>query len=252
MSVLRIRGLTKSFGGVKAVDDVSFNVAPGEIVGLIGPNGAGKTTLLNIISGIVALDSGEVFFLDHNVTNKRPDKIAVLGIARTFQIPKPLKDLSVIENVMVGSLFGGSYKKLHEARELAMSALEKVELDYKAYSSCKEISTGETKKMEFARALIMEPKLMILDEPLAGVGVSEVNVLVNLIKHMASNGCAVLIVEHVMRVVWNISDRIIVMHHGKKILDSTPQEAACDKKVIQAYLGERYVAKSIGNNDNGS
>jgi branched-chain amino acid transport system ATP-binding protein len=246
MTALEVHRLSKSFGGIAAVDDVSFTVSPGEIVGLIGPNGAGKTTLLNLISGLIPADSGRLRCFGRRIEGSRPDKIARMGVARTYQVPKPLRDLTVAENVMVGALFGSrAAKSTAVARELAMQALRQVQLVYQADASCQHISTGETKKMELARAITMDPRLLIADEPLAGVGVRESETLIGVITGLAKDGCAILMVEHAMNVVWEISDRVVVMHHGEKIADCAPMEAASNQEVIKAYLGQRYVDQAF-------
>jgi len=247
MSALEAYGLYKSFGGIRAVSDVSISVELGEIVGLIGPNGAGKTTLLNLVSRLVPADAGRIEFLGRRIDRERPDKVARLGIARTFQIPKPLRDLTVVENVMVGALFGAEgCRSTHEARRMAMDALDRVDLVYKADADCQEISSGETKKMELARAIAMQPRFLVLDEPLAGVGERESQTLIELVLGLARSGCGILMIEHVMDVVWNVCERVIVMDHGEKVAEGTGADLVRDPKVVAAYLGEGYAARAFG------
>ena len=242
MPALDVKGVTKRFGGVLAVNDVSFTANSGEIVGVVGPNGAGKTTLINLLSGLLKPDSGEISGLGSALHLASPDKIARLGIARTFQIVKPLRDLSVVENVMVGALFGRRQTRSTEsARRIAYDALEEVQLVHRAEAECRDISTGETKKMDLARAIAMNPDILLLDEPLAGVGVRESKVLIDLMVSLAKAGKSLLMVEHVMRAVWNVSDRVVVLNYGKKIAEGIPEEVSNDEEVVAAYLGNKYV-----------
>jgi branched-chain amino acid transport system ATP-binding protein len=239
--ILQVNGLAKAFGGTQAVNAVSFGLSGGEILGVVGPNGAGKTTLINMVSGLIKPDRGDVRFRGAAIHALPPYAIARLGIARTFQIVRPLRELSVIENVMVGALFGRrACRSTSEARAIAKAALERVRLDGRADAECRTISTGETKRLDLARAIAMEPSILLLDEPLAGVGERETQSLVELIVGLARDGTAIFLVEHVMRVVWTIADRVVVLHHGEKIAEGPPAAVAEDEKVIAAYLGSRF------------
>lgn len=243
---LDVRGVVKGFGAVRAVDGVSLAVRAGEVLGVVGPNGAGKSTLVNIISGLVKADAGEIAYRGVPIHRLSPDEVARLGVARTFQIVKPLRDLSVIENVMVGALFGRRQcRSTREARRIAEEALAQVQLGHRAEAECRKISTGETKKLDLARALAMDPDVLLLDEPLAGVGARESQTLIELIVGLAKSGKAILLVEHVMRVVWTISDRVAVLHHGAKIAEGPPKEVAADEQVMAAYLGARYIREVL-------
>jgi branched-chain amino acid transport system ATP-binding protein len=240
--MLTIDGVTKNFGGIRALDDVSLYVERGEILGLIGPNGAGKTTLFNVVSGFYKPDKGRVIFEGIEITGWRPHKICELGIARTFQIVKPIETLSVIDNVVVAKLFNtreASYKKrdvIDESYEL----LRFVNLDGKAHLMPKELTMVEQRRLELARALATEPKLLLLDEVLAGLTPLETEAMLSKIKEVNKKGVTIIMVEHVIRAVMEIADRIAVLHYGRKIAEGTPEKVANDPKVKEAYLGEEY------------
>jgi branched-chain amino acid transport system ATP-binding protein len=238
---LEVNDVRKSYGAHAAVDGVNLQAFPHEILGVVGPNGAGKTTLVGMITGLLRPDSGTIRFAGLSIHDAAAHRVAAAGVARTFQVVKPLRDLTVLENVMVGALFGR--RRCHdvaEARRLARVDLERVELSHRAEAECRDISTGETKKMDFARALAMDADLMLLDEPLAGVGVKEADVLIALIVQLAKEGKTIVLVEHVMRAVWKISHRVIVLSAGRKIADGPPEEVSKDDAVIAAYLGRRF------------
>lgn len=244
MFTIEARGITKNFGGLNALLDVDLQIPPSHIIGLIGPNGAGKSTLVNVISGIVPPDRGEVLLNGTRLTQMAPHEIAKRGVARSFQIVRPLRGLTVKENVMVGALFGRrQLKDMRHARKLAEEALKRVQLQHREHADCRDISTGEMKKMDFARVLVMDPQIILLDEPLAGVGVKESRVIVELIKELARQGKGILLIEHALRAVWTIADRIVVLHHGQKVAEDLPSQVAQDRKVIAAYLGDRYAAE---------
>jgi len=242
--LLKVKNIIKSFRGIKALDDVSLHISPGEIVGLIGPNGAGKTTLFNIITGVYKPDKGEVYFNGKQITGLRPYKICKMGIARTFQLVKPISSLTVLENVAVASIFGKSEEKtwsLLDAENEALKTLEYVGLLSKKDLYPSELTVAEQKKMELARALATNPKLLLLDELLAGLNLTEMDEMLNKLKELhESKKLTIVIVEHVMHAVMNISQRIIVLHYGRKIAEGTPDEVASNEKVIEAYLGEKF------------
>lgn len=251
--MLRGKNVSKRFGGLEALKSVDFHVEKGEILGLVGPNGAGKTTLLNVICGIYRPDSGRIWFNGEDITGLRPDQICKRGIGRTFQIIQPFPELTVLKNVMVGVLFGRGISKgflgflgksnwmnLKEAEEKALKVLEFVGLGEKRDFLAKELNVVELKRLELARALATEPQLLLLDEVTTGLNPKECEDAIKLIKTIRDSGVTVLIVEHVMKIIMNVSDRIIVLHHGQKIAEGTPEEIANNKKVIDAYLGEKY------------
>ncbi len=243
--ILRIENVTKRFGGLVALSNVSFDVYRGEILGLIGPNGAGKTTLFNVISGVYKPEEGRVFFKNKDITGWKPHKVARLGIARTHQIVKPFGDLSVVENTMIGALFGKKAGKISEAeaREIALDVLKFVGLYEKAELPARVLNVQEKKRLELARALAAEPELLLLDEVLAGLTPQEVEkMLVLLRKIRAEKGITMIMIEHVMHAVMNIADRIVVLHFGRKLAEGTPEEVASNQEVITAYLGDPELA----------
>jgi len=236
--VLEVKSVTKKFGGLEAVKDMEFNVKKGEILGLIGPNGAGKTTLFNVITGFYKPDKGKIYFRNRDITGLKPEQICRLGIARTFQIVKPLWRLTVLENVLAAVYL--RYEDRETATKKAMQCLEFVNLHKKANLFPSELSYPDLKKLELARALATEPTLLLLDETAAGLNPVEIEEMIKIIKKLHENGITFIIVEHVMKFIMNISDRIIVMHHGSKLAEGKPDEVANNRKVIEAYLGEGF------------
>lgn len=245
MRILKLRGVSKRFGGLQAVKDVSFHIDGNEIVGLIGPNGAGKTTIFNLISGVYRPDAGQIFVLDRPVTGLPPHRIAQLGVARTHQVVRPLQELTVLENVMVGASFGQHQHRLGKAHEIAEEALKKVGLERKADSLAGSLNMAEKKRLEVARALAAEPRLLLLDEVLAGLNPTEVQEMVEVIRSLRREDLAILIIEHVMTAIMSLSDRIIVLDQGKVIAEGSPQEVAEDPAVQEAYLGDPQMAAAF-------
>jgi branched-chain amino acid transport system ATP-binding protein len=239
VSLLRVRGVTKRFGGITANRAITFDVAAGELVGIIGPNGAGKSTLFECISGFYAPDEGEVELEGSRLTRLSPDQVCRRGIARTFQKLRPFQGMTVAENVMVGAL-----TRTHDvkhAREQAHEWLRRVGLLEKANAHARTLSTGQRKRLELARALATQPRLLLLDEVTGGVDQRSIPGLVALVRELHATGLTVLLIEHNMRVVTAVARRIIALHMGQVIADDTPDVVARDRKVVEAYLGQAYV-----------
>ncbi len=240
MHLLEGKGVTKYFGGLAAVADVDFHVDQGEVVGLIGPNGAGKTTLFNLISAALVPRPGTIIFKGTNITGMKPYKICRMGIARTFQTIKIFAHLPVFDNVRVGSLFGTSVKiSSAEAEKEAAELLEFVGLADLSRTLAKDLTLANQKRLEVARALATRPEILLLDELMAGLTYTEVAQAMELIKKIHERGITIVMIEHVMKAIMNVCDRIIVLHHGKKIADGTPQEIAGSQTVVEVYLGEQ-------------
>lgn len=236
-TVLEVRELTKRFGGLVAVDGVSFSVQRGEILGLIGSNGAGKTTCFNMIAGAFAPTSGEILYQGTPIQGLSADKICRLGIGRTYQICQPFGSMTVRDNVMVGAFI--KYKKVSDAAKKAEETLEKVGLLHRADTLGGELTLPELKRMEVARALATEPELLLLDEVIAGLNPTEVDRFVGLIRQIhEQEGLTIIIIEHVMRALMSMSDRIVVLNQGVKIAEGRPGEIASNQLVIDSYLGK--------------
>jgi len=236
-ALLEVRGIGKRFGGLQAVSDVSFNLNEGEILGLIGPNGAGKTTLFNLVNGVFKADKGSITFWGKDITGHSPDQVVHLGLARTHQIVRPLSGMSVLENVIVGACFGRAYQSMRDARATALEVLAKVGMASRAHSSARSLTLAFKKRLEVARALAARPKLLLLDEVLAGLNPTEIAQMIDLVRSIRDSGISVFMIEHVMQAIMNLSDRIVVLNLGRKIAEAPPAEVVQNSDVVEAYLG---------------
>ncbi len=236
-TLLEARSVSKRFGGLLAVSDVSFSIAEGEILGLIGPNGAGKTTLFNVVNGVYPADEGSITFAGEDITGRAPDKVVHLGIARTHQIVKPLNDMSVLDNVTVGACFGREYLSLRAARSVAEEVLKLVGMGERAHLPARSLTIAGKKRLEVARALAAKPTLLLLDEVLAGLNPTEVAQMIDLVRRIRERGVSVFMIEHLMQAIMNLSDRIIVLNLGRKLAEGKPDEVVNNPDVVEAYLG---------------
>jgi branched-chain amino acid transport system ATP-binding protein len=237
--ILEGKGVTKYFGGLAAVQDIDFFVDPGEVIGLIGPNGAGKTTLFNLISAALVPKPGTIYFKGQNITGMKPYKICRMGISRTFQTVKIFANLPVIENVRVGALFGSPQRNSGAvATQKAGELLEFVGLTKVAYLPARDLTLANQKRLEVARALAADPEVLLLDETMAGLTHTEIDQAMELVKKMHEKGITIIMIEHVMKAIMNVCNRIIVLNYGKKLAEGTPQEIASSKTVVEVYLGE--------------
>ena len=245
---LELQGVTKRFGGVAALDGVSFSCREGEILGIIGPNGAGKTTLLNCISGVHRLDAGDIRWRGESISGRPPHRIASLGIGRTFQVVKPFASMTVRENAAVGALFGSAEAHLPPklAFQRADEVLELVGLAAKAALPVTALTIPDRKRLEVARAVATKPRLLLLDEVMAGLNHVEVDEALEMIRAVHATGVTIVLIEHVMRVIVGVCERAIVLHFGKLLAEGEPREVLRDRRVIEAYLGERYARQQEG------
>ena len=243
MALLEGKGVSKSFGALNAVDQIDFQIGQNEILGLIGPNGAGKTTLVNLITGVYPLTTGQIVFNGQRIDGRKPARISRLGMTRTFQIVKPFPGMSVRENVVIGALFGknGAARSTRSAFQEADRWIEYVNLQDYRKASVDQINISFRKRMDLAKALAMEPDLLMLDEVMAGLNSKDIEEMMALVTRVNQElKTTLLVIEHVMKAVMSISHRVMVLHHGRKIADASPQEIVKDDRVIEAYLGERY------------
>jgi len=242
-AILVAEKLSRNFGGIQAIDDLSFALNEGEIVALIGPNGAGKTTLVNLLTGVVRPSSGRIRFEGEDVTAQRPFQSARRGLARTFQIVQPFPKMTVLENVAAGALFGGGRPSVADAVAVAREQLEFMELASFADRPASALTLAGRKRLELAKSLAMGPKVLMLDEVNAGLNSSEIDGALRLIRKVAERGVTILVIEHLMKVVMSLAERVLVLHHGKLIAEGSAASMVRDKNVIEAYLGEKFARR---------
>jgi branched-chain amino acid transport system ATP-binding protein len=245
-AILELKGVSKSFGGIRALNDVSFTLAEGEIVALIGPNGAGKTTLVNVITGTNHASSGKVLFNGDDVTQQRPYQAARRGLSRTFQTVQPFPRMTVLENVAAGALFGDVKSKgdVKSAMETAREQLDFTGLADQADRPASNLTIAGRKRLELAKSLAMQPKVLMLDEVNAGLNSSEIDGALTLIRRIADRGITILLIEHLMKVVLSLAQRVLVLHHGELIAQGNATEMVNDPRVVEAYLGQKYLRRA--------
>lgn len=240
--LLELQGVSRRFGGLQALQDVSLSVGRGEVLGLIGPNGAGKTTLVNVIAGVHRASSGRVLFEGRDITRLRPYQTARSGLARTFQIVQPFPELTVLDNVAAAALFSQSGLSPRQARDAAMTQLGFVGLQELAHRPAASLTLAMRKRLELAKALAMKPRLLFLDEVNAGLNSAEVEQAMSLIRTIADSGVTIVLIEHLMKVVMTVCSRIVVLQQGALIAEGSPAQVVANPRVVEAYLGKKYAA----------